>query len=225
MALNAYQRRTERARSKGYSSYYYLRQAQSVEKLKYSAVDERVERGLQYKKEFGWKTRRAAKEAGIAPQRLAAIEREIESHSEYRVPITHGNIRMMSFVRNRGIVYVELDDANASLNGSYLNYVRWMIYQPGKIGKKSTRRMVEGSPYLDTGKLINFNNMLNTKGIVGQTFHAINVYDTHMEGGKVVMNTTPSDSNIDLQWELFSKTLKQYDDQLTGDFTPVYMRR
>lgn len=224
MALTPYQRRTELARSKGYSSYYYLRQAKTREAIGEKYISDPMERAIQYRTEFGWSISKAAREAHVAPERLSTIEKQFHV-AEVRT-IVHGNITMLSYVRDRGIVFVELDARNASLNGSYLNYVRWMIYEPGNIGDKVSRRLVEGAPYLDTTKLSKFNNMLRQKGILDQSFHAINVYGTNMENGMLMMNPEPDDSDVDLKWELFSKTLKQYNDEVTEESkTPVYMRR
>ena len=215
MALTRYQRRSEEARKAGYSSYYYFRQARTRELFYEKPVDDSVTRALEYRRVYGMSITKAAHEAHIAPQRLQIIERQIPITDRLTRPVL-----MLSYVRNRGIVYVELDDFNASLNGSYLNYVRWMFYEQIP-GSKLTRPRDVSNPI----EMVKFNNMLRAKGVKGQKFKAKSVYGTRLINDTLVMNAEPDDTDVWLEWELYSGKIREYEAKRTGSDLNPYARR
>ena len=225
MPLTRYQRAQDLARSLGYTSAYYRRQARTQELLGETLLDPEAMRALEFRQEYGMSTTKAAREARIAPQRLSAIIQSMggvevdDSGKISAAPIMRGTIRMITYTKEYGIVFVDLDETNASYNASYLNYVRWTFNEtiPGS-------KLTQPRDIADATRIANkFTAFRRDKGI--QTLHAEAVYSSVQRGGVLDMEQEPFDTDVDLHWEIYVDTLRGYEAQRQGATTSVYARR
>jgi hypothetical protein len=220
-----YERAQDLARQLGFTSPYYRRQARTRELLGEELLDPEAMRALEFREEYGMSLTQAAREARIAPQRLSAIVQSMggveidRSGKIIAAPAMRGQIRMITYTREYGIVFVDLDDTNASYNASYLNYVRWTFNKTIPGSKLTEPRDVE-----DPTRIGNkFTAFRKDKGI--RTLHANAVYRSIQRGGVLDMEQEPFDFDVDLHWVVNVDTLRGYEAQRQGATTSVYARR
>jgi hypothetical protein len=224
MPLTRYQRAQELARRLGFSSAYYRRQARTQELLGETLLDPAAVRALEMQEEYGFSVGKAAREAGIAPQRLRAINQSMGGVRQVgdkfiAAPISRGSIRMITYSHELGIVFVDLNEKNASYNGSYLNYVRWTFYETVP-GSKMTRPRGFANPQEMGAKFAEFQDSVGVK-----TLHAEAVYRSRMVNGILDMEPEPFDTDVTINWERNVEVLRGYERQREGATTSVYARR
>jgi hypothetical protein len=177
---------------------------------------ERVERAVYYHETYGWSISRSAQEAGVSRQRVTnAIKRGNYTFSR------GDTVQMLTYTKEYGMCFVDLDDTNAHLNGMYMNYVRWGVYKNAPEGGIVER------DFFETEKLRTFNQRLREEeNIRNQQFHAKAVYKVKKgRGDSWVIDSEPIDSDVNLTWELFSGTIAKYEAQRVGSNLSPYARR
>jgi hypothetical protein len=129
---------------------------------------------------------------------------------------------MMSYVKDMGIVYVALDDHEASRNGSYLNYIRWTFHKTNPKTKKADLIAPIDKRNIGKFRSVEIGEFFATHG---HTFHAKAIYKTEIVNGMVMMQPDPYDYDVDVDWEAYLPRIIELERQRSGATTSVYARR
>lgn len=193
-------------------------QARYAEEL----IPEKLQKALTFRYRYGFSQRKAAKEAGVDVAALSAVEQQYGVREVVKV-IPRGHMAtMLTYTKEYGMVGVDLDSRTASLNGSYLNYVRAAIYETKSIGSGE----LVARDYPDGSRIGDFTTLVKAHGVNKFEFEANAVYKVVRDSsGNLTFADEPFRDRTTLHWVVNTKELQYLEAVRAGDKMDPYPRR